>query len=488
MLLTRELLSVADRIDYWARNPLAFVTEALDTGDLDAWQKDDFFRYIHTSPRITIRAGRGVAKSKTLAMATQWKLFCFSPSLVLFNAPKADTVQDVIWSEMEILRRRLPKAMADALVIQSDSIYIRGLERINTALIRTARPDNPDALRGAHSENMTIICEEASGIADSSFEVLEGSMTTPGSQMILVGNMSRTSGYFYDSHFNDKSNIWHKIHVSAETVAKNGHSWYDPSFVLSCQNRYGKDSDQYRVEVLGEPPSAEQGVVIPRAIVDDAVGREVDMIPGYLPVWGLDVGRDRDRSALAKRCGNVLLERIQPFNISNAIALGEVIRDIYDRTERMSPKMLPSEILVDVIGMGAPVLDILIQLGLPARGVNVSEAHSTGDRYLRKRDELWFRAQEWFMRRDVRIPDDPDFIGEISRVRYTITEGGKHKVEPTRDIKAGNSGKSPDLASAFILTFGGGWARLPEATNPERFKGYSHRGHRSYGAASWLSV
>lgn len=485
MPLPAEWKPLLSDLDRWSKHPIAFAMEALGVRDLDDWQVD-FLSNLAKRPRVTVRAGRGVAKSFTISIATHWKLFCFSPSKVLFTAPKADTVQDVIWSEMEILRRGLPKLLANGIVIQSDSIYIRGLERINFAIIRTARPDNPDALRGAHSENMTVICEEASGIADSSFEVLEGTMTTPGSQMILVGNMSRTSGYFYDSHFTDKSSLWHKIHVNAEEVANRNHTWYDKTFVESKRQKYGLDSDQYRIEVMGEPPGAEEGTVIPRHLVEAAVYRDVDMLSGYIPVWGLDIGRDRDRSALAKRCGNVLLEPIKWWRLRDAVELAEAVKEMYDDTERRSPKMLPSEIMVDVIGMGGPVLDMLKRFHLPARGVNVAEAHPTRDRYLRKRDELWFKAREWFDRRDVRMPRDEDFIGEIASVRWKVTDTGKQKVESKDEIKS--SGRdSPDLADSFVLTFAGGHSRLPEISNPERYK-FNYQRRDANAAPSWLSL
>lgn len=486
MAVPREWQPLQARIEEWASDPVAFATEALGVSDLDEWQVD-FLSNMAARPRITVRAGRGVAKSFTIAIATMWKLFCFSPAKVLFTAPKADTVQDVIWSEMEILRRGLPGILQEGIIIQADSIYIRGLERINFAIIRTARPDNPDALRGAHSENMTVICEESSGIADSSFEVLEGTMTTPGAQMILVGNMSRTSGYFYNSHFTDKSRLWHKIHVNAEDVARRGHGWYDPSFVQAKKDKYGVDSDQYAIEVRGDPPSAEEGTVVPRHLVEAAVYREVDMYKGYLPVWGLDIGRWRDRSALAKRCGNVLMEPIMVWRIPDAVDLAEAVKEHYDDVEREAPSLIPSEILVDVIGMGGPVLDLLRRFNLPARGVNVAEAHSTRDRYLRKRDELWFRTREWFSRRDTKIAKDDDFIGEISSVRWTLTQDGKQKVESKDDMKSLGR-DSPDLADAFVLTFAGGAVRLPENTAPERYK-FNYKGlRRDYSAPSWMSL
>ena len=472
------------RINEWALDPVAFSEEACGLDDLDGWQCS-FLSSIAGKRRTTVRAGRGCGKSTTVAIGILWFLVCFSPAKVLVTAPKADQAADVIWSEVEILRQRMPAVLADAIVVQSDSIYVKGLERINFAAIRTARADNPDALRGAHAENILVICEESSGIADTSFIVLEGTMTTANAKMVLVGNMSRTSGYFYDSHFADLAGIWSKIHVNCEVVARNGHRWFNDDFVRSMASKYGVESDEYRIEVLGEPPQSEERAVIPRYLIEAATYREVEVIRGVVPVWGLDVGRVRDRSALAKRCGNHLLEPVKWWREPDTTVLADQVVEEYRLQERRNREMLPAEILVDVIGLGAGVLDMLVRQGLPARGINVAEAHPSKDRYLRKRDELWFKARDWFAGMDVYVPSDPAFIGELSSVQWDETESGKRKVESKSEIRA-KSRESPDLADAFILTFANGYDRIPDMLEKKEYKFKHRRDDRC--APSWMSI
>ena len=475
---------LVDRINEWSIDPVAFAEEACGLDDLDEWQCK-FLGSISGNRRTAVRAGRGCGKSTTVAIGILWFLVCFSPAKVLVTAPKADQATDVIWSEVEILRQRMPAVLADAIVVQSDSIYVKGLERINFAAIRTARADNPDALRGAHAENILVICEESSGIADTSFTVLEGTMTTANAKMVLVGNMSRTSGYFYDAHFADRAGIWSKIHVNCEVVARNGHRWFNDDFVKSMASKYGRESDEYRIEVLGEPPQSEERSVIPRYLIEAATYREVERVPGVIPVWGLDVGRVRDRSALAKRCGNHLLEPVKWWREPDTTVLAEHVVEEYRQQERRNREMLPSEILVDVIGLGAGVLDMLVKLGMPARGINVAEAHPSKDRYLRKRDELWFKARDWFAGLDVYVPRDDGFIGELSSVQWDETDSGKRKVESKNEIRA-KSRESPDLADAFILTFAGGYDCIPEMVTKKEYKFRNIR--VAGGAPSWMSI
>jgi hypothetical protein len=112
----------------------------------------------------------------------------------------------------------------------------------------------------------------------------------------------------------------------------------------------------------------------------------------------------------------------------------------------------PSEILVDSIGIGAGVLDRLIELGLPARGINVSESPSLfTDRYLNMRAELWFTGKDWFQAKDCNLNGDEALGAELVGPRFKYTSSGKIQVESKDDMKK-RGVKSPNRADAFLLT------------------------------------
>jgi hypothetical protein len=60
------------------------------------------------------------------------------------------------------------------------------------------------------------------------------------------------------------------------------------------------------------------------------------------------------------------------------------------------------------------------------------------------------------------MPKDDRLMGELSMPTYSFTSGGKIKAESKDEVKkrtsrgAGDMGKSPDLADAFLLTLAGG--------------------------------
>ena len=145
--------------------------------------------------------------------------------------------------------------------------------------------------------------------------------------------------------------------------------------------------------MLGEFPTADDETVIPLELVLEAVGRALSSLE-YYPVWGVDVARfGDDRTAVAKRQANTLLEPVKSWASIDLMATVGKIKAEYDSTPSIQK---PSEILIDIIGLGAGVYDRCKELGLPVRGVNVGEAASARDNCARLRDELWFRGREWF--------------------------------------------------------------------------------------------
>ena len=162
-----------------------------------------------------------------------------------------------------------------------------------------------------------------------------------------------------------------------------------------------------------------------------AKGRDVETTK-FVPV-GVDIARHGDdRCALAKRRGNTLFEPVMWWSgVDLTVSAGKIRR----MWEDCPLDDRPSEILIDSIGLGAGVLDMLSEAGLPVRGVNVAETPSASDQYARLRDELWFKGREWFHGRDVKIANDEALIAEFTAPTYDFTSNGKIVVEAKKDMK-----------------------------------------------------
>ena len=161
-----------------------------------------------------------------------------------------------------------------------------------------------------------------------------------------------------------------------------------------------------------------------------------------------------DSTALAKRQGNVQLEpTIEWFGLDTMQTVGR-IKQAYE-----SARLKPVSINVDVIGIGAGVVDRLRELGLPVFGVNVAESASDDGKYNRLRDELWFRGRDWLAARDCAMhPDDNALVGELTTPRYSILSNGKIKAEGKDELKK-RGVASPNRADAWLLTFAYGMGK-----------------------------
>jgi phage terminase large subunit len=326
--------------------------------------------------------------------------------------------------------------------VQAERIVIVQDPESAFAVRRTASKDNPEALQGFHAEHLLFLIDEASGIPDIVFEVGMGALSTPGAKVVMAGNPTRTSGFFYDTHHSLRHR-WHTMHVSCLDVQRaQGH-------IEDIKAKYGEASNAYRVRVLGEFPTSDDETVIPLELVLGAVGRNVSSLD-YYPVWGVDVARfGDDRTALAKRQANKLLEPITHWGGTDLMVTAGKIKAEYEGTHY---DMRPSAILIDAIGLGAGVYDRCKEMGLPVRAINVGEAAATRENCMRLRDELWFKGRDWFQERLGSIPQDDALIAELTAPTYTFTSTGKMVVESKADMKKRGM-RSPDLADAFLLTF-----------------------------------
>ena len=89
-------------------------------------------------------------------------------------------------------------------------------------------------------------------------------------------------------------------------------------------------------------------------------------------------------------------------------------------TTRRQVSIRPSEILIDIIGLGAGVYDRCKELGLPVRGINVGEAAASRENCARLRDELWFKGREWFQDKACSMPQDDALIAELTAPTYSL--------------------------------------------------------------------
>lgn len=430
--------------------PYLFVTEVLGITP-DEWQVGVLNAFGRGERRISIRSCHGPGKTALAAWLIVYQLACRFPQKTACTAPTGGQLFDALYAEVKKWVKRLPEPLQALFDVKRDRIELFAAPEESFLSVRTARADQPEALQGIHSDEgfVLLVVDEASGVPEAIFEAAAGSMSGHNCTTLLLSNPVRTTGFFFDTHHR-LADMWHTVHISAFDSPR-----VTRDFIDDISARYGENSNAYRIRVLGEFPAADEDTVIPFELVELASKRDVHPTPGAPVVWGLDVARfGDDRTALAKRKGNVVTELPKTWRGLDTMQV--VGRVVHEWNSTYLPDR-PIEILVDVIGYGAGVADRLRELGLPARGVNVSESPAMKSRYVLLRDELWFEMREWFMRRDCRIPDSDDLKVELIAPKYDIVDSsGRVKVEQKKLTKKRLPRVgSPDIADALMLTFAG---------------------------------
>lgn len=426
-------------------DPVALVREVLG-GDPDVKQQEIMAAVAGGARRISIRSGHRVGKTTTLAWLTVWHALCRFPQKTICTSATSTQLFEALASETKAWFKKLPPTLQDLFEIQVDQIRLKAAPDESFVSYVVSKAETPEALAGKHSENVLLIADEASGIPEPVFEAAVGSMAAHNACTILAGNPVRTSGLFFDT-FHTLRDKWTTFHVSCI-----GHPRISADFIEQVEATYGLDSNAYRVRVLGDFPTAEDDVVIPYDLVEASLTRDVRPT-SVRSIWGVDVAyTGRDRSALAKRKGNTLQEKVRTWKLPDTMQTVGVVHNEWKDTPASER---PEEILVDSIGYGAGVADRLRELGLPARGINVSETPALKERYPNLRAELWFLAREWFEARDCNLCNDEALLAELVAVHYLPpTSSGKTAVEKKESIRD-TLKRSPDVAEAFILTFAG---------------------------------
>lgn len=398
--------------------------------------------------RVSVRSGRQVGKTAVLAWLSIWFEMTRADAKTVVTAPASSQLSDAFVPEFKKWIARLPASLADRWDVKMERMDYRLIERQpfeNFVTIRTARKDSPESLQGINAEGGTLVLvDEAAGVDDTLFESLSGSMANDNSVMVLTGNPNRNTGYFHSTHTVLKDQ-WHTLHVNSEKVPSVSREWLE-----EMQVKYGAGSNAYRIHVLGEFPTADDDTVIARELIESAVERDVGLTRSEPKLWGVDVARfGDDKSVLVERQGNTV-SRVRLWDDLDTMQLAAQIKSEWDL---LTFDTRPDMILVDVIGIGAGVLDRLREMGLPARGVNVAESPALAkSSYVKLKDELWDKCRAWFERRDCRIPRDTHLVEELALVKKDYSPAGKMRVESKKELKRRGE-RSPDRADALVLTF-----------------------------------
>jgi hypothetical protein len=438
---------------YYATRPVYWVQDMLGA-EPDEWQ-GEALEALAAGKKVAVRSGHGVGKTATESWAVLWFLATRPYPRVPCTAPTEHQLSDVLWSEMAMWLER--SKAKDTLVWSAEKVYMVGRKKTWFAVARTA--SKPENLAGFHNRHMLFVIDEASGMKDTTMAVVDGALTEEGALALMCGNPTKATGYFADA-FGRHRWAWHTMVVSCERSSRVSKQWIE-----EMARKWGRDSDVFRVRVMGLPPKTEADVFIP---VDWAeMATQSDVEPGGLLELGVDVGRyGNSETVITARWGNFVF----PQHIYRRKGVDETAGNVLKwAREYMALTKIPAiAIKVDDSGVGGGVTDLLEAAARDDRRITVVPCNFGGpgdEHYKNATGVMWGKIRELMRYEtvapwegaelkacDIRIPNDNELIGQLCSRKYEMTEKGKVRLE-TKEEMTERGLPSPDRADSLVLAF-----------------------------------
>jgi phage terminase large subunit len=480
----------------WSQDPLRYVHERL--GMRPTWiQAEIIGAMAQPGAKVAIRSGHSCGKTSSIAGLVLWALECLDGARIPVTAPSSQQLRDVLFPEISKWIEssdRISEALRLDPSLHLGKLLTRTQDRISSvarpsevfATARTARAEAPTSLQGFHASEIRIspdgrsieaegvggelifIAEEASGIADTIFQVVEGALSSPKSRFLMAGNPVSSTGYFADAFRKNRASYTCLHYRSSDSPLS------EPGYRADLVRKYGAESNIVRVRADGEFPESDSDTLIGIALTEPSLTREPYAESGPR-ILGVDPARfGDDRTALVLRQGRNVEQIAVHAKLDLMTTVGRVLEFAHEYKAEW--------IHVDVVGLGAGVYDrlreVVGQQELPysVQAVNVAEKpeeersifDGVDGAPLRQRDYLWMKVANWFRDESPSLSKAPRdhreaLAAELSSVKFDINSSGQMVVEPKSSMKKRGL-VSPDLADALGCTFnqnlGGIWARL----------------------------
>jgi hypothetical protein len=402
--------------------------------------------------RMSRSSGHGIGKSALMAWINLFLMSTRPQCKGTVTANTSPQLETKTWPELNkwhqvCLFRDWFKVSSGRGAMRIAAVGAESTWRIDA---QTCAKENSEAFAGQHNaqSSSVYLFDEASAVPDEIWQVAEGGLTDGEPHIIVFGNPTRRSGKFYEVNFGRLRHRWNHGVVNAENVAMTNkelhRQWADD---------WGKDSDAYRVRVLGLPPQQGDFQFIASDDIDRAMSQDVEKDRGAALVIGVDVARfGSDRSVIRFRRGQDA-RSIPPrvYRSLDTMQLAARVAEVLDEYPQAT-------CFIDGVGVGGGVVDRLRQLGYRnVVDVNAGARPTDRRKFLNLRAEMWSRMRDW-LRGGGCVESSSDLRADLEAVGYGFNEKQQLVIE-SKEAMRRRGVDSPDDADALALTFAQNVAR-----------------------------
>ena len=411
---------------------------------------------------------------------------------IAMTAPTGRQVKNIMTPEVRRLFRQakfLPgRLVADDIRTDYEEWFLTGFK---------ADEHNMEAWSGFHAVNTMFVLTEASGIAETIYNAIEGNLQG-NSRMLIVFNPNTTSGYAARAMKSPRFKHFRLDSLTAENVVSKklvipgqvDYNWVKDKVELWC-TRIGEEvfseaegdfswegglyrpNDLFRVKVRGMFPKVSEDVLIPYEWIEAANRRWLEwgadaeeVFKGRVNRYGVDVaGMGRDSSIICKRTGDY----VAWFWIHQSAGKADHMHVAGKLVPYLRNRQKDSA-YIDTIGEGAGVYSRLREQGYTnaisckysesAKGLSDMTGVYT---FANMRAYLYWAVRDWLdpkNRNNPCLPPDDVLMQEATEVHWKFQSNGSIIIEPKEDIIE-RLGFSTDRLDALANTF------YPEEFTPE---------------------
>jgi len=461
----RERFPSADLRNKIARyqvDPAFFAEDVL--GSRWWFRQREIAESVACSRRTIVKSGNGVGKTYLAADLALWFLYSFPGSTVLTTAPTWRQVRHVLWEE---IRRRFRTALKPlpGVLLSTRISAGEGWQALGLATTDGVR------FQGFHGRDLLVILDEASGIPNEIWEAVEGVAVGANNRILAIGNPLHASGRFYEIFRG--AGEWKRITMNAlehpnitgkgpavpgaitrDALRQRIEEWCQevqedaPSDgdIFRWEGKPYRPSNLFRTRVLGEFPDADDEALISLRWVEAAMERSLPPVGERR--MAVDVARfGADCTVIGCRVGPVLVDM--------AVIHGADTMEVAGRIAAKAYQFHPQSIAVDSIGVGAGVVDRLVELGIEGvEAVNVALPAWDTERFANRRAELYWSLRELLRCGEIVLPKDEHLRRDLASIHYKHTSQGKIQIESKDEMKRRGLA-SPDRADMAAMLFDG---------------------------------
>lgn len=464
----------------YADAPVAFCEEILG---FEPWSRQvEILEALRDHQRVAAATGQKTGKTRIAAAAAHWFRATVPGGRVFLHAPRAHQVENILWPEVSLLHRQSgrclecrladpdgPKPCPHSAVLDGElspraTTGLRGTDDGRIIIAVTSK--SVEALAGYSGPQLWIV-DEASGVDDHVFDVIDGNGLGGGLKVLMLSNPTRNRGRMFEVFNSEKrSKGYYRVQMSSEEAAQARDRQGKPYGHLAKQSEiderrelWGEDSPLFLIRVLGQYALNEDGAVFSVAAIAEAVARwhedpgEGRLYIGVDPAGATGVG---DETAIGIRRGTKLIA------IETQRGLDEdghlvAIQDVIERYKK--PKETPV-VVVDREGsigsvLHARIIEFLDRFRAPRRApweyvpVKASlPAERMPQAYPRVRDELIANMERWL--RTGSIPDDDKLAKELNSIKW-IEQVDQRLKATSKDELRKLLERSPDRMDCLAL-------------------------------------